>query len=373
VTYATSNSLAAGTYTATIVITNDNDASDTFSIPVVLTLVPPTIGCSLTDLNLFCDIGGTLDSETFKVWNAGLGTLRYAISDDATWLTITPTPTTGTSIGEKDTFTMAFAVAALAGGEHIANITIQDNGSTPAAANSPLVARVTLTVQQPEIATSLDPARAIHAVCATGANPQPAVFTVSNSGTGALNFAVIDDASWLSCSPMTGTATTGSVAVTVLYDTASLGIVSPPATFTAAIEIDDIAGISSNGPITIDVTLLVDDDNDGDGLVNSEETDPAVGTDPNDADSDDDGLTDLQEVRWSNTDPLDWDSDGDGFSDGDEVEAMSDPNDADDHPLSALTRGGGCTPSQGAGPSALVLFLLVCGTLCGVLGLRREL
>ena len=48
------------------------------------------------------------------------------------------------------------------------------------------------------------------------------------------------------------------------------------------------------------------------------------GTDPLDADSDDDGLTDGDEVI-RGTDPLNSDTDGDGQSDGDEVSAGTDP------------------------------------------------
>ena len=64
-------------------------------------------------------------------------------------------------------------------------------------------------------------------------------------------------------------------------------------------------------------------DSDGDGI-----TDPVegtLGTDPNDADSDNDGLTDGEEVGGNGvldpgeTNPLDGDSDDDGLSDGDEV------------------------------------------------------
>ena len=51
------------------------------------------------------------------------------------------------------------------------------------------------------------------------------------------------------------------------------------------------------------------------------------GTNPNDVDSDDDGLTDGLEVNTHSTDPNDADSDGDGVNDGDEVGAGTDPND----------------------------------------------
>lgn len=54
-----------------------------------------------------------------------------------------------------------------------------------------------------------------------------------------------------------------------------------------------------------------------DGLTNKQEFDE--GTDPKKADSDDDGLTDGDEVLIHLTDPLDDDSDNDGLSDGDEI------------------------------------------------------
>lgn len=60
-----------------------------------------------------------------------------------------------------------------------------------------------------------------------------------------------------------------------------------------------------------------DDDNDGDGLTNGYEK--KIGTDPNKADTDGDGLTDYEEVTKYHTNPLKADSDGDGLSDGDEV------------------------------------------------------
>ncbi len=58
-------------------------------------------------------------------------------------------------------------------------------------------------------------------------------------------------------------------------------------------------------------------DFDADGLSNDLET-GVYGTNPNDPDSDDDGLEDGAEIN-SGTDPLNSDSDGDGLGDGDEV------------------------------------------------------
>ncbi len=60
-----------------------------------------------------------------------------------------------------------------------------------------------------------------------------------------------------------------------------------------------------------------DDDDDNDGLTNGEER--RYGTDPENPDTDGDGLKDGEEVKRYKTNPLKADTDGDGLSDGDEV------------------------------------------------------
>jgi hypothetical protein len=64
---------------------------------------------------------------------------------------------------------------------------------------------------------------------------------------------------------------------------------------------------------------IVDDgtDSDGDGLTDVEEA--ALGTDPNNPDTDEDGISDYDEVYVWGSDPLNLDSDGDGLYDGGEL------------------------------------------------------
>ena len=84
-----------------------------------------------------------------------------------------------------------------------------------------------------------------------------------------------------------------------------------------------------------DYRLIVDDD--GDGIHNLDETDTGIyispkdtGTDPNNPDSDGDGLTDGQEIALYITDPNKFDTDNDGLSDKVEVvDLLSDPNSSD--------------------------------------------
>ncbi|MCM1530192.1 MAG: hypothetical protein NC093_09390 [Alistipes sp.] len=66
-----------------------------------------------------------------------------------------------------------------------------------------------------------------------------------------------------------------------------------------------------------------DADSDGDGLSNAQET--ALGTDPQLSDTDDDNLSDYDELYVYGTDPLNPDMDGDGLDDGDEPHIGLDP------------------------------------------------
>ncbi|MCK7519602.1 MAG: outer membrane beta-barrel protein [Ignavibacteriales bacterium] len=69
-------------------------------------------------------------------------------------------------------------------------------------------------------------------------------------------------------------------------------------------------------------------DKDGDGLTKREEKE--LGTDPDNADTDGDGLKDGEEVRTYYTNPLNTDTDVDGLTDGEEVKTYStDPVKAD--------------------------------------------
>jgi hypothetical protein len=84
-------------------------------------------------------------------------------------------------------------------------------------------------------------------------------------------------------------------------------------------QVDDsiLFGESAEGSGSIDTIVEESIDVDGDNLDNARELD--VGTDPNNWDTDGDGLSDGDEVIIWKTDPLNPDSDGDTFLDGAEV------------------------------------------------------
>ncbi len=96
---------------------------------------------------------------------------------------------------------------------------------------------------------------------------------------------------------------------------------------------DDI--LDGNHIIRLSVLYNIVDfakDSDGDGLPDEEEA--KIGTDPNNPDTDGDGLLDGEEVKKYKTNPKDPDTDGGGIKDGIEVKNGADPLDADDDILS---------------------------------------
>ncbi len=112
-----------------------------------------------------------------------------------------------------------------------------------------------------------------------------------------------------------------------------------PTTFTVILTVTN--GYETQ-PITFTYPLHLPFDDDGDGLNNADEI--ALGTDPQNPDTDNDGRTDGEEVRgylydtypphagynqWVRTDPLDPDSDDDGANDGTEFTLGSHPHDED--------------------------------------------
>jgi hypothetical protein len=70
-----------------------------------------------------------LPNDTFTVRNAGVGTLSYTISDDADWLSCSPT--SGDSTGEADSITVSYSTAGLATGPYHAVVTVSDPNATP--------------------------------------------------------------------------------------------------------------------------------------------------------------------------------------------------------------------------------------------------
>jgi hypothetical protein len=103
-------------------------------------IAPPWIECSATSFVVKARLGHSAASQTFTVRNAGGGTLDYTITDDRTWISVSPA--TGSSTSEADTITVALPTASLTAGTYTGTVTVNASG----AGNSPRTVVVTLRV-----------------------------------------------------------------------------------------------------------------------------------------------------------------------------------------------------------------------------------
>ena len=104
---------------------------------------------------------------------------------------------------------------------------------------------------------------------------------------------------------------------------------------------DDFTDQTTNTALPENLEITILPDTDGDGLTDDDETN-IYGTDPNDPDSDDDGLDDGEEVAFG-SDPNMFDTDRDGYSDLVEQQNGTDPYVRDD------PDGPGYDPSTDSG------------------------
>ena len=245
--------LPAGSYTGTLTVDGGSGVTaKTVSVSLVVTAPPASAAIALSTSSLATSVteGSSPGSQTFTIRNSGGGTLSYCVTDDQSWLSVSPAG--GTSTGESDTVTITYAAASLAPGSYSAVVTASASGAT-----SRTIA-VSLTVNaataQPTIQLSTG---AITASTALGLNASPQTFTVRNSGGGTLSYSVNDDQSWLSVSPSIGTSTGESDAISVSFTTSSLA----SGTYTAAITAS-ATGVATQ---SVAVTLTVSSVNGGAG------------------------------------------------------------------------------------------------------------
>ncbi len=135
----------AGTYSATITITDPNATNSPQTVPVSLniTAVPkPTISFSPSSFTFSATEGGSNPAnQTLEIWNSGSGTLNWSVSDNATWLSLSPA--SGSSTGEQDSVILSVNTSGMTVGTYTATITISASGAT----NTPQTLTVNLTIQ----------------------------------------------------------------------------------------------------------------------------------------------------------------------------------------------------------------------------------
>ena len=100
----------------------------------------PSLNISPSSHNFGVLEKGETAETTFEIWNAGGGILDYTLSDNVSWLTVSPT--SGFSIGEHNTITVEIDTNELSAGSHEADIYIVSNVGNE-------LFKVDVTVQKP--------------------------------------------------------------------------------------------------------------------------------------------------------------------------------------------------------------------------------
>lgn len=150
------------------------------------------------------DFGGSQTSLTFNISNSGTGVLNWTASDDAAWLTITPS-SGANHAGETDQVTATVDRTGLAENSYDATITVShDDGDD-------ITVAVTMSVSPPTISVSTDSLN-------FGTGDSTATFTIANLGSGTINWTVASDMGWLTVAPTSGGTTSETDVVTLTAD-----------------------------------------------------------------------------------------------------------------------------------------------------------
>ncbi len=228
--------LTAGSHSGTITLSATGAPSVTVSVTltIIAAPVPPAIGVSPTSLSFTAQQGGSNPApKSLTISNTGGGTLSWSVSNNATWVSHSPTSGTGNGV-----VTISVTTGSLAAGTHNGMVTLHAAGATS------VTVPVTFTViSTPTI--NLSPSILSYAATQGAANPTNQNISLTNSG-GTLNWTVGDDASWLAVSPASGS---GSSTLTTSVNTAGLSV----ATYNAILTVS-APGASSK---TVAITLTV--------------------------------------------------------------------------------------------------------------------
>ena len=185
--------------------------------------------------------GSNPPSQTVIFSKNNKSPLGWTITDDATWLAVTPLSGT---MRKTARVTISINTKGLAAGSYTATMTITTNNGD----NASVPVTLTVTSGSTSPTMSLSPSSLTFSGTQGGANPAAKTLSITNTGGGTLSWTVSDNAAWLSLSPASGTAP-GSATASV--NTAGLAAGTYNATITAT------ATGATNTPQAVAVTLTV--------------------------------------------------------------------------------------------------------------------
>ncbi len=248
---ATTGSLTAGSYTATVRVASGVASNSPQDITVTFTVATPApvIGAQPTSLTF---TGTSPASQPVQITNNGGGTLSglsvsviYGGGQPTGWLSTSLSSTTAPA-----TLTVSAAAGTMTAGTYTATVRIAAAG----AANSPLDVPVTFTVPAPSPTIALGTTTVGFNAVQGGGNPASQAVAVTNAGGGTLSGLGVavsygsGQSGWLSA---TLGSTTAPTSITLNAATGSLAAGS----YTATVRVTSAA--ASNSPQDITVTFTV--------------------------------------------------------------------------------------------------------------------
>lgn len=206
----------------------------------------PKIALSASTLSFTATVGETNPaSQTATIANSGSGSLSWTATKDVAWLILFP-ESGQAAAGASNNLQVNTTTIGLSAGTYTGTITV----SAPGASNTPQKITVTLSLTNPESAPQigLSPDTLSFTGAVNGTDPSPKTVTLSNTGTGTLNWTANPNAAWLSVSPPSGQ---GPANLKVILSTSGL----PAGTHTGTITVS----ATGASPKTIKVTLTLSD------------------------------------------------------------------------------------------------------------------
>lgn len=225
----TRSGLSQGSYEGEVVFTS-NGGDDTVKVQMV---VVPSLVVSGSSLNF----GAELTSLSFTISNSGGGILDWTITEQLSWLIVSPT--SGTTEVEDDVISVLVDRTGVAAGDYSGNITVASSGGS---ANISVLMRVPVPPQLVVSPTSLG----------FGNSTTNMTINIINGGDGELSWQVASNKSWLTTFPSTGVTNTETDEISVTINRTGL-------------EVGDYSGnlaFTSNGgdfnvPVAMEVTPVI--------------------------------------------------------------------------------------------------------------------
>jgi len=178
--------LAYGNYFETITVTSNTNS---LTVDVMLTVADPS-SPQLSAYPSTVDFGSTSTEETLNISNSGTGMLTWNISDDNSWIEVTPQ--SGTTESEIDEITITVDRLGQSAGTHTGIVTITSDGG-----NQNITVSMTIP-DEPSLSVSPESMD-------FGSTISQIQFSIVNAGTGELTWTVSDNQEWITTNPASGT------------------------------------------------------------------------------------------------------------------------------------------------------------------------